>query len=375
MGILGFIIPFLIVLTIIVFVHEWGHYAAARRVGVRVETFSIGFGPEIFGWNDRHGTRWKFSAIPLGGYVKFYGDADAASRPDHDAANAMSPAERHQSLLAKPVGQRAQVAAAGPVANFIFAILVFAGLFMTVGQPYTPSVVGAVMPNSPAQAAGLVPGDRILAVDGARIQRFEELRAAISLSAETEIRLDIERAGQPISLTLVPQRVSRPDLMGGTVRVGQIGIQPQGELEFIRYNPAMAVWQAGREVGLIIDSSLTYVGRFIMGRESGEQLSGPIGIARVSGVVAESGLVSLIALMASLSVAIGLINLFPVPMLDGGHLLYYAVEAIRGKPLSPQAQDLGFRIGLGLVLCLFLFVTWNDLSRIPLLQSLFGSPS
>lgn len=369
MGIFEYLLPFLVILTIIVFVHEYGHYWAARRCGVRVETFSIGFGPELFGLTDRHGTRWRFSAIPLGGYVKFFGDADAASRPDRHHADIMTDEEKGKSLLHKSVGQRALVAAFGPLANFIFAIALFSALFSIIGQPYTPAIVGTVMPNSPAERAGLVAGDRIIALNGNNIQRFEELRASIALKADTALSLKIEREGEERNLTLTPERVERPDGMGGTVRIGQIGIQPTGASEYVRHNPINAVWQAVREVGLIVESSLTYVGRMILGLESGDQLSGPIGIARISGEVAQSGAISILGLMATLSVAIGLINLFPIPMLDGGHLLYYGIEAIRGRPLGEKAQDVGFRIGLSLVLCLFLLSTWNDLNRIPVFRS------
>ncbi len=367
----GYVIPFVVVLTIIVFVHELGHYWVARRCGVRVEVFSIGFGPELFGWNDKHDTRWKISAIPLGGYVKFFGDADAASSADSSAVAAMSPAERKVSFHHQRLRNRMAIVAAGPVANFIFAIFIYAALFSLIGQPFTPPVVGDVVSGSAAEASGLRPGDRILSADGTRIQRFEELRSYVALRAETPIALTVLRDNSEIALTVVPSRVDVTDGMGGTQRVGQIGIRTTG-IDFVRHDPATAVVQAVRETWLVVANTFTYLGRIIEGRESGDQLSGPLGIAKMSGDVAKNGWLGLVSLMATLSVAIGLINLFPVPMLDGGHLLFYGIEAVRGRPLGERAQEYGFRIGFALVMSLFLFATWNDLNRLPIFNFLAG---
>lgn len=367
----GYIIPFVVVLTIIVFVHELGHYWVARRCGVRVEVFSIGFGPELYGWNDKHGTRWKISAVPLGGYVKFFGDADATSSADNDAVAAMTASERKVSFHHQRLRNRMAIVAAGPVANFIFAIFIYAALFSLIGQPFTPPVVGDVVPGSAAEAAGLRPGDRILSADGTSIQRFEELRSYVALRAETPIALNVLRDGSEISLTVVPSRVDVADGMGGTQRVGQIGIRTTG-IDFVRHDPATAVVQAVRETWQVVANTFTYLGRIIEGRESGDQLSGPLGIAKMSGDVAKNSWLGLVSLMATLSVAIGLINLFPVPMLDGGHLLFYGIEAIRGRPLGDRAQEYGFRIGFALVMSLFLFATWNDLNRLPILNFLTG---
>lgn len=367
----GYIIPFVVVLTIIVFVHELGHYWVARRCGVRVEVFSIGFGPELFGWYDRNQTRWKISAIPLGGYVKFFGDADAASTTDTAAVSAMSAADRKVSFHHKTLGQRSAIVAAGPVANFIFAILIYAALFSLVGQPFTPAVVGDVVPGSAAESAGLRAGDRILAADSTGIQRFEELRAYVALRAETPIALRVLRDGSEIGLTVVPLRVDVPDGSGGTHRVGQIGIRTTG-IDFVRHDPGTALVQAVRETWQVVANTFTYLGRIIQGRESGDQLSGPLGIAKMSGDVARSSWLGLVSLMATLSVAIGLINLFPVPMLDGGHLLFYGYEAVRGRPMGERAQEYSFRIGFALVMSLFLFATWNDLNRLPIFNFLTG---
>lgn len=367
----GYIIPFVVVLTIIVFVHELGHYWVARRCGVRVEVFSIGFGPELFGWYDKNRTRWKISAVPLGGYVKFFGDADAASTSDAAAVSTMSAAERKVSFHHKSLGQRSAIVAAGPVANFIFAILIYAALFSLVGQPFTPAVVGDVVPGSAAESAGLRPGDRILAADGTEIQRFEELRAYVALRAETPIAMRVLRDGSEIGLTVVPLRVDVPDGSGGTHRVGQIGIRTTG-IDFVRHDPGTALVQAVRETWQVVANTFTYLGRIIQGRESGDQLSGPLGIAKMSGDVAKSSWLGLVSLMATLSVAIGLINLFPVPMLDGGHLLFYGYEAVRGRPMGERAQEYSFRIGFALVMSLFLFATWNDLNRLPIFNFLTG---
>lgn len=367
----GYIIPFVIVLTIIVFVHELGHYWVARRCGVRVEVFSIGFGPELFGWNDRHGTRWKVSAVPLGGFVKFFGDADAASSADNTAAAAMSDADRKVSFHHQGLRARSAIVAAGPVANFIFAILIYAALFSLVGQPFTPPVIGSVVEGGAAEAAGLQPDDRIVSADGTNIQRFEELRAFVALRAETPILFQVLRDGQEVEITVVPRRVDMSDGMGGSQRVGQIGIRTAG-VEFVQHDPATAVVQAVRETWNVAANTFTYLGRIIEGRESGDQLSGPLGIAKMSGDVARASWLGLISLMATLSVAIGLINLFPVPMLDGGHLLFYGIEALRGRPLGERAQEYGFRIGFALVLSLFLFATWNDLNRLPIFNFLTG---
>lgn len=367
----GYIIPFVVVLTIIVFVHELGHYWVARRCGVRVEVFSIGFGPELFGWYDKNQTRWKISAVPLGGYVKFFGDADAASTTDNAAVSTMSAEERKVSFHHKTLGQRSAIVAAGPVANFIFAILIYAALFSLVGQPFTPPVVGDVVPGSAAEAAGLRSGDRILAADGTGIQRFEELRAYVALRAETPIAMRVLRDGAEIGVTVVPLRVDVPDGSGGTHRVGQIGIRTSG-IDFVRHDPATALVQAVRETWQVVANTFTYLGRIIQGRESGDQLSGPLGIAKMSGDVAKSSWLGLVSLMATLSVAIGLINLFPVPMLDGGHLVFYAYEAVRGRPLGERAQEYSFRIGFALVMSLFLFATWNDLNRLPIFNFLTG---
>ncbi|HEY9552031.1 RIP metalloprotease RseP [Allosphingosinicella sp.] len=361
-GLYGYGLPFLAVLTALVFVHELGHYLVARWNGVRVEVFSIGFGPELFGWNDKAGTRWKFSLIPLGGYVKMFGDANAASMPA-EGSESMSEAERAVAFPHKRLGQRAAIVAAGPIANFIFAIVVLAGLFSIVGQPFTPAVIGEVIEGSAADAAGFQPGDEVIAVDGRAVARFEELQRIVVLRPEETINFTVLRDGAEIRLQATLARVVRTNHLGEEHEVGQLGISRSGT-GFIRHDPLTSVWQAARETFSIIDQTFTALGQIVRGERGTDELGGPIRIADMSGQAAEMGIATLIYFAAVLSINLGLINLFPVPMLDGGHLLFYAIEAVRGRPLGERAQEYGFRIGLALVLTLMVFVTWNDLLRI-----------
>jgi regulator of sigma E protease len=361
-GLYGFGLPFLAVLTALVFVHEFGHYLVARWNGVRVEVFSIGFGPEIFGWNDKAGTRWKFSLIPLGGYVKMFGDANAASMPA-EGSEAMSAEERAVAFPHKRLGQRAAIVAAGPIANFLFAIVVLAGLFSLVGQPFTPAVVGEVMSDSAAEAGGFVAGDEVVAVNGQSVERFEELQRIVALRPGEPLRFTVLRDGVAVQLQATPRRVVLANSLGEEQEVGQLGISRSGA-DYIRHDPLTAVWQAMRETVSIVDQTFTALAQIIRGDRGTEELGGPIRIAQISGQAAELGIATVIYFAAVLSINLGLINLFPVPMLDGGHLLFYAIEALRGRPLGERAQEYGFRIGLALVLTLMVFVTWNDLLRI-----------
>ncbi|KQW22923.1 RIP metalloprotease RseP [Afipia sp. Root123D2] len=363
-GLIGYVIPFLFVLTIVVFFHELGHFLVARWAGVKILTFSLGFGPELVGFNDRHGTRWKISAIPLGGYVKFFGDETEASTPSSDALAAMNAEERKGSFHHKKVGPRAAIVAAGPIANFILAIVIFGCLFTFFGKPSTTARVDQVQAGSAAAAAGFKPGDTVTAIDGQTIDNFTEMQRIVSASAGTKLVFSVKRDGALVSLDATPELREIKDSFGNAHRVGILGITratTPGEVGTERVNPATAFWLGAKETWFVAKSTLVYIGDIFTRKASADQVGGPIRIAQISGQVATFGISALIHLAAVLSVSIGLLNLFPVPMLDGGHLLFYAVEAIRGRPLSEKSQEMGFRVGLALVLMLMVFATYNDI--------------
>ena len=353
---------FLVVLTVLVFVHELGHYLVARRNRVRIEVFSIGFGPELFGWWDRAGTRWKFSAVPLGGYVKMFGDSDASSAMPMAGLGQLSEAERAVSFPCKPLGQRAAIVAGGPIANFVFAVVVLAALFMTYGEPFTPAKVGEVLPQSAAAAGGIQPGDTIVSLDGQRIQRFEDLQQIVQLNPDVAMTMVVRRGDQPVTLHVTPSLVQEKDRFGGTYRIGRLGIKG-GAVNYVHRDPASAVVRAVEETWNLSAATLQSLWQMVIGKRSADELGGPLRIAQVSGEAMQLGIAPLLNFIAVLSINLGLINLFPVPVLDGGHLLFYAAEAIRGKPLGQRAQEYGFRLGLALVLTLMVFATWNDLVR------------
>ncbi|MGY3452273.1 RIP metalloprotease RseP [Bradyrhizobium sp. USDA 4353] len=363
-GLLGTIIPFLFVLTIVVFFHELGHFLVARWCGVKVLTFSLGFGPELIGFNDRHNTRWKISAIPLGGYVKFFGDESEASTPSTEALAKMTAEERADSFHHKTVGQRAAIVAAGPIANFILAVIIFAGMALYFGKPNTTPRVDAVQPDSVAAAAGFKTGDVIAAIDGRSIETFGDMQRIVSVNAGTELTFLIKRDGSEITLKATPALQERKDTFGNTHRIGVLGIQynakpdesraiPVGFLESIKFG--------FEQVWFIITTTFKFIGSLFAGSGNAGDLGGPIRIAQLSGQAASLGFQVLVNWCAMISVSIGLLNLFPVPLLDGGHLLFYGFEAVRGRPLSERAQEMGFRIGLGLVLMLMVFATYNDI--------------
>ena len=363
-GLASYLVPFLFVLTIVVFFHELGHFLVARWCGIKVLAFSIGFGPEIVGFYDRYGTRWKIAAVPLGGYVKFFGDDNAASVPDHEAAAAMSEAEKAVSFVHKPVGPRAAVVAAGPIANFVLAIAIFAGVFMAVGKQTTSARVDAVQPASAAQAAGFQPGDLVLAIDGEKIASFSDMQRIVSISAGEPLNIEVERGGVHVTLKATPQLRELKDNFGNVHRLGVLGISRSmapGDIKTEKVGPLRAVVMGAQETWFVVDRTLSYIGGVFTGREAADQLGGPIRIAQVSGEVASAGFVALIHLTAVLSISIGLLNLFPIPLLDGGHLLFYGIEAVRGRPLSERAQEVGFRIGLAIVVMLMIFATFNDI--------------
>jgi len=353
---------FVVVLTVLVFVHEFGHYFIARRNGVKVEIFSIGFGPELFGWWDRAGTRWKFSTIPLGGYVKMFGDSDASSGLPIAGLGQLTAAEREVSFHCKRLGQRAAIVAGGPLANFVFAIIVLALLFMTYGQPFTPAEVGQVLPNSAAEKGGIHPGDAIVSIDGRAIDRFEDVQQVVRFNPNVAMTMIVRRDGELATLQVTPGLVEESDRLGRR-QIGQLGIRGGGT-KYIKLNPASAVTRAVGETWNLSVTTLEALWQMVIGTRSADELGGPLRIAQLSGEVIQLGIGPLLWLMAVLSVNLGLINLFPVPVLDGGHLLFYAAEAIRGKPLGQRAQEYGFRLGLALVLTLMVFATWNDLANI-----------
>ncbi len=453
---------FLIVLTLIVFVHELGHFMMGRAFGVKIESFSIGFGRAILGFHDRHGTHWKIGWLPLGGYVKFWGDAGVSSNPDHEVIDAATPEERAQSFHHKALYQKALIAVAGPLANFVLAIAIFAVISMTLGEPLVTPQIGRVLPKSPAEAAGLRIGDRVLRIDGRKIREFSDIFEAVSLSGDRMLSFEVVRDGRILAINVTPKQLDRPDGLGNTVRDSMVGIAPiipseigdvvagspaakagikvgdylykigdepmenfnaaarallaasgkpvkiqflrEGAKEpiaalltpqvvngattsgddtvtatlglvpkhrgspkietLVRFGPLEATVRAGKRVWFFVAKTFSFLGQLLTGRGDYRQLSGPIGIAQVSGqILDQMGPGALILLLAVLSVSIGLLNLFPIPMLDGGHLLYYGIEAVRGRPLGEKAQELGFQIGLVLVVGLMLIATVNDLLK------------
>jgi regulator of sigma E protease len=363
-GFIGYIIPFLFVLTIVVFFHELGHFLVARWAGVKVLTFSLGFGPELAGFNDRHGTRWKVSAIPLGGYVKFFGDESEASTPSSELLANMTEEERAGSFHHKKVGPRAAIVAAGPIANFILAIVIFTALFTFYGKPNTSARVDKVEANSAAANAGFQVGDVVTAIDGDAIGSFSDMQRIVGVRAGEPLTFTIKRGDATLQLHGTPELREVKDAFGNAHRLGVLGITratSPGDVTTERVNPATALWLGVKETWFVIDRTMAYVGGLFTGREAADQVGGPLRIAQLSGQVATIGIAALVQFAAALSISIGLLNLFPVPLLDGGHLLFYAVEAVRGRPLSDRAQEMGFRIGLGLVLMLMVFATYNDI--------------
>ncbi len=373
-GYIGWVLPFLFGLSVVVFFHELGHFLVARWCGVRVLTFSVGFGPEIAGFNDRHGTRWKLSWIPLGGYVKFFGDDNAASVPDESAVANMTEAEKRESFFHQPVGRRSAVVAAGPIANFILAIVIFAAIFAFYGRQTTTARVDTVVPDSAAAAAGLKSGDLVLAIDGRAIESFSDMQRVVSANAGRTLTFQIDRGGAPMTLTATPALKQGKDGFGNSTCQAVLGVSRSmapGDVKTEHVNPLAAVWLGTKETWFIIDRTFSYIGGLFAGRECADQLGGPIRIAQISGQVASLGFMPVLHLAAMLSVSIGLLNLFPVPLLDGGHLMFYLVEATRGRPLSPKAQEIGFRIGFAIVVMLMIFTVFND--TVQLLPRLWAS--
>lgn len=363
-----YIVPgFLFVLTIVVFFHELGHFLIGRWCGVQVDAFSLGFGPEIAHFIDRKGTRWRIAAIPLGGYVKFHGDANAASATTDDAAiSAMPAAERATTFAAQSVGERAAIVAAGPIANFILTIVIFSATFYVQGKPLLQPRVEEVNPGSVAERAGFKSGDVVISIAGTPIESFEDMQRVISASSDVPLHFQLKRNDAIVEAEATPER---QDVVGpfGTTRIGVLGVRASSNPADFKMQPLtlpQSISAAARESWFIVDRTVNYMGGLFVGRETTAQLSGPIRIAEVSGEVAKLGFGALLNLAAILSISIGLINLVPVPLLDGGHLMYFAFEAVRGKPMSERAQEMGFRVGLALVSMLMIFATYNDIARL-----------
>jgi regulator of sigma E protease len=355
-GIGTYVVPFLLILTILVFVHELGHFLVARRNGVKVEVFSIGFGPELFGWTDSKATRWRISLLPLGGYVRMAGDGDIASV----TRGPVEAHERQQSLFAKSVGARAAISAAGPLANFLFAIIILAALFATAGRPYTPAQADEVLEGSAAAAAGIRPGDHFVTVNGRPVARFDELQKIVESSPGTPLAVEVRRGEEMLALSVTPRATQITDRFGNTHTLGRLGVKSL-KVEFRRDDPLNAVWNAGSETVKLTVGTLKALGEIIAGTRASDELGGPLRIAQMSGEVAQGGVVALLWFMAILSINLGLINLLPVPVLDGGQLVFYAAEALRGRPLGEKAQEWAAMVGLAMVLALMVFATWNDL--------------
>ena len=358
------VIPFLFVLTIVVFVHEMGHYLVGRWCGIGVREFSVGFGPELAGFNDRRGTRWKLSAIPLGGYVKFVGDMSVTSDPTSQEAQGLSAEERRVAFHVQPVWKRALTVFAGPAFNFLLTIAVFAVMFSIYGRTVTEPMVAEVRPDTPAAEAGFLPGDRFVSVDGRRVTTFADVQRLVSGRAGDSIAFVMARGEGEVTLTATPELVEQTDALGNTIRLGIIGVvnnQEVGQPRHIAYGPAESVAEAVKETGYIIARTGQFLKRFAAGREDRCQLGGPVRIADMAGKAASLGFEWVVQLIAILSVGIGILNLLPIPPLDGGHLAFYGVEAVMRRPVSERLMEMFYRVGMVAVLGFMAFVFWNDL--------------
>ena len=367
---MNYIIPFLILITIVVFVHEYGHYYFAKKYGVGIKDFSIGFGREIFGWNDKSGTRWKICWIPLGGYVKFFGDRNVFSESEQqEVINKYDEEDRKKLFILKPLYQRSIIVAAGPLANFVLAILIFVIINMIAGKDMTPTVIDEVVKDSPAFVAGMKKNDKIIFIDNKKVESILQVSTFINISTLETIEFIILRNDQEISLLVKPNLVDGKDSLGNSVKKRMIGIKLSplnNEFKNQPLGPSKAIYYSVKEVWFVTVTSLNYLGKMITGSADSSQLGGPIRIAKITGQVAEYGFIPFFSMMAYISISLGLINLFPIPMLDGGHLMFYLIEKILGRPLSQKTQESFFRIGLFLLVSLMFFVTFNDLKDLGL---------
>ena len=369
---LTYIVPFIVLILIVVFIHEYGHYYFAKKYGVGITDFSIGFGKEIFGWNDKSGTRWKICWIPLGGYVKFFGDRNVYSQTDHDEILKKYSQEEQQKLFTlKPLYQRALIVFGGPLANFLLALMIFFSIYTFVGKDFTPAVINEVQNDSPAMIGGLKEGDIILEIDGNKVQSIMDVAKFITMSTNDFIDFKVKRSYDEYLLKIKPNIVLGKDNLGNSVNKRMVGIKLgayNNEINHVKLGPAQSLFHAANEVYYVSISSLKYLGGMIVGKADTSQLGGPIRIAKISGQVADIGLLAFISMMAYISISLGLINLFPIPMLDGGHLMFYAFEKVLGRPLSQKTQEGFFRIGMFLLISLMFFTTFNDLKDLGLFR-------
>ena len=365
-----FIVPFIILIIVVVFVHEYGHYYFARRYGVGVTDFSIGFGKELFGWNDKSGTRWKVCWVPLGGYVKFFGDRNVFSQADRDEIiKKYNEKDREKLFTLKPLYQRSLIVFGGPLANFILAILIFLMINIFVGKDFTPAMISEVTKNSPAQVAGLKKNDIIISIDDNEVKSILDVSKFITLSTSEFIDFKVSRYDQPIQIKVKPNFVDTEDNLGNKIKKRMVGIQLspyKNTVNHQKLGPVKALYYSVNEVYFVTISTLKYLGTIITGKGDSSQLGGPIRIAKISGQVAEFGIVPFLSMMAYISISLGLINLFPIPLLDGGHLMFYGIEKILGRPLTQKTQEGFFRIGMFLLLSLMFFATYNDLKDLGL---------
>ena len=362
---LSYILPFLALILVVVFIHEYGHYYFAKRFGVGVTDFSIGFGKELFGWNDKSGTRWKFCVIPLGGYVKFFGDRNVYSQADQEKVlKQYSKEDQDKLFVLKPLYQRALIVFGGPLANFILAIFIFFSIYTFAGKDFTPAVINEVLKDSPAMVAGLKDNDIVVSIDGNKVKSIMDVSKYITMSTDEVINFTINRFDEDLIFRVKPNMVETEDNLGNKLTKRMVGIKLgayNNEINHVKLGPAKALFYSVNEVYYVSVSSLKYIGSMIRGSGDSSQLGGPIRIAKISGQVAEFGILPFISLMAYISISLGLINLFPIPMLDGGHLMFYGIEKVLGRPLSQKVQEVFFRIGMFLLLSLMFFTTYNDI--------------
>jgi len=362
---MNYLIPFIILITVVVFIHEYGHYYFAKKYGVGITDFSIGFGREIFGWNDKSGTRWKICWIPLGGYVKFFGDRNVFSQSEQqELINRYNDEDKQKLFILKPLYQRSIIVAAGPLANFVLAIVIFSIINIFIGKDLTPAVVNEVQIDSPAYVSGMKINDRIVTIDNNKVESILEVSTFINTSVSENIEFVVLRNDQEISLFIKPNIIDSKDAFGNSVKKRMIGIKLSplnNEFKKQPLPPTKALYYSVKEVWFVSITSLKYLGSMLKGSGDSAQLGGPIRIAKITGQVAEHGIIPFLSIMAYISISLGLINLFPIPMLDGGHLMFYLFEKILGRPLKQKTQEGFFRIGLFLLFSLMFFVTFNDL--------------